>query len=61
MPMFLRRPDPTRCDNCGERVTPYAAGCWLCGATLDPLRWQRPPGPLDRAAARWRALLRRGS
>jgi predicted amidophosphoribosyltransferase len=60
MPMFIRLPDPTRCENCGERVTPYAAGCWLCGATLDPLRSQRPPGALDRVAARWRALLRRG-
>jgi hypothetical protein len=38
---------------------PYAAGCWLCGATLDPLRSQSPPGPLDRVAARWRAVLRR--
>jgi predicted amidophosphoribosyltransferase len=56
----MRHPDPTRCHNCGESVMPNAAVCWLCGATLDPLRWQRPPGPLDRAAARWRALLRRG-
>ena len=26
--------------SCGERVTPYAAGCALCGAELDPTRWQ---------------------
>jgi hypothetical protein len=26
---------------------------------VDPLRWQRPAGPLDRFAERWRALLRR--
>ena len=24
-----------------ERVSPYAAGCALCGAELDPARWQR--------------------
>jgi hypothetical protein len=33
---------------------PYAAGCWLCGAALDPARWQRAPGWLDRALAWWR-------
>ena len=32
---------PAYCPNCGERVTPYAAGCALCGAELDPGRWQR--------------------
>jgi predicted amidophosphoribosyltransferase len=58
--MLIRRPDPTRCHNCGEHVMPYAAVCWLCGAKLDPLRWQRPPGPLDRVVERWRALVRRG-
>ena len=31
---------PAYCPNCGERVTPYAAGCALCGAELDPARWQ---------------------
>lgn len=25
---------------CGERVTPYAAGCALSGVDLDPKRWQ---------------------
>jgi predicted amidophosphoribosyltransferase len=57
--MFIRRPDPTRCENCGERVTPDAAKCWLCGATLDPLRSHRTPGALDRVVERWRARLRR--
>src|SRR3569623_2091545 len=28
--MVLR--DPSRCPGCGERVTPYAAGCAFCGA-----------------------------
>jgi hypothetical protein len=37
-PMLFR--DPNRCPSCGERVTPYAAGCALCGADLDPKRWQ---------------------
>jgi len=59
MPMFMRRIDPTRCHNCGQRVTPYAAGCWLCGATLDPLRRRRPASALDRVREGWRALLRR--
>jgi predicted amidophosphoribosyltransferase len=44
------------CSHCGERVTRYAAGCWLCGTKLDPLRWQRPPGLVQRALARWRAI-----
>jgi predicted amidophosphoribosyltransferase len=57
--MFTRRTDPTRCHNCGERVTPYAAACWLCGAALDPLRGQRPASARERVAQCWRALLRR--
>jgi predicted amidophosphoribosyltransferase len=51
---YVRRDDPARCPNCGERVTPHAAGCWLCGATLDPARWQQPPSLADRFVARWR-------
>jgi predicted amidophosphoribosyltransferase len=34
---------PGYCPNCGERVTPFAAGCAVCGADLDPKRWQQPP------------------
>jgi hypothetical protein len=55
---------PGYCPQCGERVTPYAAGCALCGADLDPKRWQRPV-PLyqrlfSRLPGRWRdALLAR--
>jgi hypothetical protein len=30
-----------RCPHCGERVSPFAAGCALCGASLDPRRHQR--------------------
>jgi predicted amidophosphoribosyltransferase len=51
---YVRRDDPARCPNCGERVTPYAGACGLCGTALDPTRWQRPPELLDRALAYWR-------
>ncbi len=30
-----------RCPSCGERVSPFAAGCALCGASLDPRRHDR--------------------
>jgi hypothetical protein len=40
--------DPTKCPSCGERVTPYAAGCALCGADLDPRRWQPRASALRR-------------
>ena len=53
---------PGYCPQCGERVTPFAAGCALCGADLDPKRWQRPL-PMHqrfsiRLPARWRHALR---
>jgi predicted amidophosphoribosyltransferase len=44
--------DPGRCPSCGERVTPYAAGCALCGAELDPRRWHNPPSKLHRFLGR---------
>jgi hypothetical protein len=34
---------PNRCPHCRERVTPYAAGCALCGADLDPHRGDHVP------------------
>ena len=45
MPSFLlvRRPNPTRCPSCREHVSPYAAGCALCGADLDPDRTRHVP------------------
>jgi predicted amidophosphoribosyltransferase len=55
MPLLKNDSDPARCPNCGEHLTPDAAGCWLCGANLDPRRWQRPRGVIRRALARWRA------
>jgi hypothetical protein len=49
---------PGYCPHCGERVTPYAAGCALCGADLDPRRWQRPPSLAQRLWARMPARVR---
>jgi predicted amidophosphoribosyltransferase len=54
---YIRRDDPRSCPNCGERVTPSAASCSLCGVALDPRRRQRPPRLLGRLAARWRERL----
>jgi predicted amidophosphoribosyltransferase len=51
--MLLSR-DPNRCPSCGERVTPFAAGCALCGADLDPRRWQPRPSLLQQLFARTR-------
>jgi hypothetical protein len=48
----MRLHDPNRCPSCGERVTPYAAGCALCGAELDPKRWQPRPTLLQRLRIR---------
>ncbi len=36
--------DRSRCPHCGERVSPYAAGCAVCGADLDLARWDTGPG-----------------
>jgi DNA-directed RNA polymerase subunit RPC12/RpoP len=44
--------DPNRCPKCGERVTPYAAGCAICGAELDAKRWQTPPSRFQRFIGR---------
>ena len=38
-----RRTNPVRCPQCGERVTPFAAGCAICGADLDPGRTSHVP------------------
>jgi hypothetical protein len=34
---------PNRCPRCKERVTPFAAGCAICGSDLDPNRDKRVP------------------
>jgi hypothetical protein len=52
---------PGKCPQCGERVSPFAAGCALCGADLDPKRWQRPVPMHQRLSlrfpTRWRRVL----
>jgi hypothetical protein len=37
------RTRPNRCPDCGEHVSPYAAGCAICGADLDPDRTNHVP------------------
>jgi hypothetical protein len=32
-------------------VSPFAAGCAVCGADLDIRRWDSGPGPLKRAGS----------
>jgi hypothetical protein len=51
LPALTRKADPGRCPACRERVTPFAAGCAVCGADLDPARWDRGPGLAQRAGA----------
>ena len=43
--------DRSRCPNCGERVLPLAAGCAICGADLDPARWDTGPSVFQRAGS----------
>jgi hypothetical protein len=49
-------PDRSRCPNCGERVSPYAAGCAVCGADLDTRRWDTGPGTLNRVGSWFSSL-----
>ena len=49
-------PDRSRCPKCGERVSPYAAGCAVCGADVDPRRWDSGPSTLNRAGS-WLSAL----
>ena len=48
--------DRSRCPNCGERVSPYAAGCAVCGADLDPARWDTGPGVGQRISSALNAI-----
>jgi hypothetical protein len=52
----MKRKDPGRCPKCEERVTPFAAGCAICGADLDPERWRTGPGVGQRAQSWLRSL-----
>jgi uncharacterized OB-fold protein len=51
--------DRSRCPNCGERVSPFAAGCAVCGADLDPERWDHGPGAGQQVGS-WLSALTHG-
>jgi hypothetical protein len=57
--MKRRRPDLSRCPDCRERVTPFAAGCAICGADLDIGRFDGGPTLTQRAGS-WVGALRTG-
>jgi hypothetical protein len=48
--------DRSRCPRCGERVSPFAAGCAVCGADLDTTRFDRGPGLGNRLGSLWGAI-----
>jgi hypothetical protein len=48
--------DRSRCPSCGERVSPFAAGCAICGADLDMRRWDTGPATTQRAGSFLSAL-----
>ena len=52
--------DRSRCPSCGERVSPYAAGCAICGADLDTHRWDTGPRAAQRAGS-WLSAITFGS
>ena len=54
--MAMTRRDRSRCPQCGERVSPLAAGCAICGADLDPKRWDTGPSLLQRFGSWFGAL-----
>jgi hypothetical protein len=54
-----RRHDPGRCPQCRERVTPFAAGCAICGADLDISRFDSGPTLTQRAGS-WASALTSG-
>lgn len=56
MPTLKLKPDPGRCPKCRERVTPFAAGCAICGTDLDPARWDSGPSLTQRAGSLASAL-----
>jgi hypothetical protein len=41
-----------RCPQCGEPVTPFAAGCAVCGFDLEAWRRERAASPVARARGR---------
>jgi hypothetical protein len=49
-------PDRSRCPNCKEPVSPFAAGCAICGADLDTKRWDTGPSTVNRAGSWFTSL-----
>ena len=49
-------PDRSRCPNCREPVSPFAAGCAICGTDLDTKRWDKGPGIGTRIGSWFSAL-----
>ena len=49
-------PDRSRCPKCREPVSPFAAGCAICGTDLDTNRWDTGPGTLNRIGS-WLSAL----
>src|SRR5258706_5242989 len=47
----------SKCPNCGEPVTPFAAGCAICGTDLEAARaaLARRRAPVERVGSRFRA------
>jgi uncharacterized protein (DUF983 family) len=52
----VKNRDRSRCPQCGERVTPFAAGCAICGADLDVRRWDTGPSLGQRVGSFLRAI-----
>ena len=48
--------DRSRCPNCKEPVSPFAAGCAVCGADLDTKRWDTGPSGANRVGSWFSAL-----
>ena len=48
--------DRSRCPNCKEPVSPFAAGCAVCGTDLDTRRWDAGPGIGNRVGSWFSAL-----
>ena len=49
-------PDRSRCPNCKEPVSPFAAGCAICGTDLDTRRWDTGPSVTTRAGSWFSSL-----
>ena len=49
-------PDRSRCPNCKEPVSPFAAGCAVCGTDLDTKRWDTGPSGINRVGSWFSAL-----